>query len=118
MLLVTPPAIVAAFRLPAKMVWLLGIGFVAAGLVGLVGVAAWEAATWLPQASAWQRHYIGERYLFALVTLVDAPIAQTLLVGAGLCVSSSWSTSATSLKRARDAVDPSQSIMDFTAEQS
>jgi hypothetical protein len=114
--LICPPAVFAASRLPAKFVWHLGIGLVAVGLFGLVGVAVWEATTWLPQASAWQRHYIGQRYLFALVTLVEAPIAQSLLIGAGLCLSSCTRTAA-SLERDSDLVDPSQSIARPTAEQ-
>jgi hypothetical protein len=114
--LIGPPAVFAAFRLPAKVVWLLGIGLVAVGLFGLVGVAAWEAATWLPQASAWQRHFIGQRYLFALVTLVDVPIAQSLLIGAGLCLSSCSKTAA-SLERRSDAVDRNPSITHSAAEQ-
>jgi hypothetical protein len=86
LVLMGPPAVLAALRLPAKWVRRLGVGLVSAGLCGLVAVAAWEAATWLPQASAWQRPYIGQRYLFALVTLVDAPILQSLVIGSALCL--------------------------------
>jgi hypothetical protein len=88
LVLMGPPAILAASRLPRKWVRRLGIGLASAGLYGLVAVAAWEAATWLPQANAWQRHYIGQRYLFALITFVDAPIVQSLAIGAGLCLMS------------------------------
>jgi hypothetical protein len=86
LVLMGPPAVFAALRLSRKWVWRLGIGLASAGLYGLVAVAAWEAATWLPQASPWQRHYIGQRYLFALITFVDAPIVQSLAIGAGLCL--------------------------------
>ena len=86
-----------------------------AGLLGLVGVAAWEAATWLPQVSDWQRHYIGQRYLFALVTLVDAPIVQSLVVGAGLCLSS-WSKTAASLERRSEVVNRDSSTTASLAE--
>ena len=86
LVLMGPPAVVAAWRLPSKWVWRLGFGLASAGLCGLVAVAAWEAATWLPQASSWQRQYIGQRYLFALITFVDAPIVQSLAIGTGLCL--------------------------------
>jgi hypothetical protein len=62
------------------------------------------------------RRKVGERYVFALVTLVDVPIAQSLLVGAGLCLSS-WSKNVAWLERRSDVVDRSQSISVSTAEQ-
>jgi hypothetical protein len=86
LVLMGPPALLAALQLPGKWVRPLGIALISAGLCGLVAIAAWEAATWLPQANAWQRHYVVQRYLFALVTCVDAPIMQSLLIGAGLCL--------------------------------
>jgi len=86
LVLMGPPAVFAALRLSRKWVWRLGIGLASAGLCGLIAVAAWEAATWLPQASPWQRHYIGQRCLFALITFVDAPIMQSMAIGAGLCL--------------------------------
>jgi len=39
-----------------------------------------------------QRQYLGHRYLFALVTLVDVPIMQFLVIGSGLCLVSSLRT--------------------------
>lgn len=88
LVLIGPPAVLAAQHLTKKWIWRLGIGLATAGLCGLIGVAAWEAATWLPEASAWQRQYVGQRYLFALVTFVDAPILQSLVIGSGLCLAS------------------------------
>jgi hypothetical protein len=87
--LIGPAAVLAAVYLPRKWVWRLGIAMAAAGLCGLAGLAVWEAASWLPQASALQRQYLGHRYLFALVTLVDVPIMQFLAIGSGLCLASS-----------------------------
>jgi hypothetical protein len=86
LVLMGPPAVLAALRLPRKWIWRLGIGLASAGLYGLIAVAAGEAATWWPQASAWQRHYAGQRFLFALATFVDAPIMQSLVIGTGLCL--------------------------------
>jgi hypothetical protein len=92
--LIGPAAVLAALYLPGKWVWRLGIAMAAAGVCGLAGLAVWEAASWLPQASALQRQYLGHRYLFALVTLVDVPIMQFLAIGSGLCLASSLRTAA------------------------
>jgi hypothetical protein len=92
--LILPPALIAALYLPGKWVWRLGLAMCAAGLCGLGGLAVWETASWLPQAGALQRQYLGHRYLFALVTLVDVPIMQFLAIGSGLCLTSSLRTAA------------------------
>ncbi len=89
MVLLFPPASVAAVRLPVKRVRQLGTLFVALALSSLVGVGVWEAITWLPQAGEWGRPYFVQRYLFSVVTLVDFPILQFLLVGAGLWLAES-----------------------------
>lgn len=84
LVLLSPPAILAALLLRMKRVRHLGIGLLSLGLCGLVAVAAWEAATWFPLASSWQRQFVIPRLLFALVTIVDAPILQSLVIGTGL----------------------------------
>jgi hypothetical protein len=86
LVLMAPVAATAVLYLPVKWVWRLGIVLAGAGFLGLAAVAAWEAATWLPQASDWQRHYIGQRYLFSVATLVDVPIVQSLMLGTILCL--------------------------------
>jgi hypothetical protein len=86
LVLMTPVAAMAVLYLPAKWVTRLGITLASLGFLGLAAVAAWQAATWLPQASDWQRQYIGERYLFAVATLVDVPIVQSLMLGTILCL--------------------------------
>ncbi len=102
--LLGPAAVFAANYLPGKWIWPLGIAMAAAGLCGLAGLAVWEAASWLPEASALQRQYLGQRYLFALVTLVDVPIMQILVIGSGLCLVSSLRTAAPQ-ERPPDVVD-------------
>jgi len=62
----------------------LGILLVVLGAQGLLAVGIWESFTWLREASEWQRHYIVHRYVFALITLVDFPIIEVLIAGAGL----------------------------------
>ena len=115
LVLIGPPAVLAAQHLTKKWIWRLGIGLASTGVFGLIAVAAWEAATWLPEASAWQRQYVGQRFLFALVTLVDAPIVQSLLIGTGLCLASRIGT-VRSLGRSSLVEDGSRSFTDSTPE--
>ncbi len=82
--LLTPPAFVTALHLPPHRVRLLGTLLVVLGLSGLVSVGIWEAATWLREASEWQRPYFVQRYLFSIVTFVEFPILEILIVGGGL----------------------------------
>jgi hypothetical protein len=84
MVLLGPPAVLAALRLPSRWVGLLGMLLVLIGAAGLLGVAAYEAATWFRGASEWQRQYAAQRYFYALVMLVDFPILEVLIVGSGL----------------------------------
>ena len=81
-----PPAVLAVSSLPGKFVRRLGVGLIILGLVGGFAIAAWEIATWLPLANAWQRRFTVHRILFAVVTFIDVPILQILLVGIGLCL--------------------------------
>ena len=115
LVLMGPPAVLAAVRLPGVWVRRLGIALVSAGLYGLIAVAAWEAATWFPQASPWQRHYFGQRLLFAIVTLVDAPILESLLVGTVLYLASRKATGP-SLERSSVAGAGAHSITTSTPE--
>jgi hypothetical protein len=89
MVLLSPPAVVAAIRLPSPRVRLMGTLLVVLGLSGLVAVGGWEAATWLREANEWQRGYFAQRYLFSVVTFVDFPILEVLLIGAGLWLAES-----------------------------
>lgn len=84
--LILPGAILASNFLSLKMISRLGFGLISFGLCGLVAVASWEAATWLPQASSWQRQFVVQRFIFAIVTTVDAPLLQSLVVGTGLYI--------------------------------
>ena len=84
LVLLGPSALFAAFRLPSRSVCLLGILLVVLGVAGLLAVGAWEATTWFRQAAEWQRQFVVHRYFFALVTLVDFPILEVLIMGSGL----------------------------------
>lgn len=115
LVLIGPPAVLAAQHLTKRWIWRLGTGLASAGLCGVIGVAAWEAATWLPEASPWQRRYVGQRFLFALVTFVDAPILQSLVIGTGLCLAN-ISVTIPSLGHSSVAGDRAPSITGSTPE--
>jgi hypothetical protein len=115
LVLIGPPAVLAVQQLTNKWIWRLGIGLASAGLCGVIVVAVWEAATWLPEASAWQRQYVGQRFMFALVSFVDAPILQSLLIGTGLCLASRIGT-VRSLGRSSFVEDGSRSFTDSRPE--
>ena len=63
---------------------LLGILLVVLGVAGLLGCGRWEATTWFRQAAEWQRQFVVHPYFFLLVTLVDFPILEVLIMGSGL----------------------------------
>ncbi len=114
MVLLGPPAVVAAFRLPGRWVRLLGMLLILLGASGLLGVGLWEAATWFREASGWQRHYVVQRYCFAVDTLVDFPILEILIVGSGL----SWADQARLRRSARAVITPSdESRIELSAPQ-
>lgn len=58
-----------------------GLLLVAGGILGLAGIAVWEGIHWWPRASEFQRHYIVQRYLFVVATLVDVPVVEIVIVG-------------------------------------
>jgi hypothetical protein len=90
LVLLGPPAFLAAAQLPSKWVRRLGGLMVAFAAVGLIAVGGWEAATWFREASEWERPYVVHRYFFELVTLVDVPILEALFLGGGLLLVEQW----------------------------
>jgi hypothetical protein len=79
--LLGPPAVLAAGQLPGRWVRRLATVMVALATAGLVAVGGWEAATWFREASEWQRQYAIHRYFFEVITLVDLPILEVLIIG-------------------------------------
>ena len=83
------PAIVLVAKfggLTSNAWWWIGLGFFAAGLLGLVAIVVHEQITWLPSAGDYQRAYFWHRCGFVLATTVDAPITQSTFVGLGTMV--------------------------------
>ena len=68
----------------------LGHGLWIAGLVGLLCLGLWQYFVWYPVASDISRQYAGRCYLIALLSLVDVPILQLILVGPVLHLSARW----------------------------
>lgn len=76
-----PPTWVACNRLPLPYLRTAGWALLAVGLAGLIGIGAWQVFDWLPGASATQRQYLFERYLFSIAVFVDVPFAEVFLCG-------------------------------------
>jgi hypothetical protein len=89
MVLLSPPAVIAALRMPPQRVRFMGTLLVFLGVSSLISVGVWEAATWLRDASEWQRRYFVQRYVFSVVTFVDFPILEILIIGAGMWLAES-----------------------------
>lgn len=64
-----------------------GLLLLACGIIALVGIAIWEAMTWLPRIAAGQPAYFVQRWLFSVVTLTDVPLIPIALAGIALYVS-------------------------------
>ncbi len=71
--LLAPAGLVAARSFSPRTVRLLGLTLVNAAFLLLVAYGAWDMATWWPHARDWGRPYVVQRFLFAIVTLYDAP---------------------------------------------
>jgi len=84
LVVLTPPTAFLAARASPATQWRIAILAIAGGLVVTVGVLAYEALTWLPLANRLQADFFWHRWLFVLVTTVDLPVFQTLLLGIAL----------------------------------
>ncbi len=64
-------------------VWVrrIGVALLGIGLLGVLGIIAYEAATYLPRIADGQPAYFVHRCLFSLVTLIDLPILPLSLAG-------------------------------------
>ena len=76
-----PLALLLCSTLP--LVWLRAVGrtILILGLLGLAGVAVYEALTWMPQMSAEHRCYLPHRFCFVLATQTDVPFVQVCVAG-------------------------------------
>lgn len=83
------PLLYLPFRLRISRVWVnrLAAILIAAGLLGVVAIIAWQWLVWLPQAGQWSREYIWQRCGFAVAAAVDFPFVQLVAIGLLLTVS-------------------------------
>lgn len=75
------PTLLLCRRLDSATIRWTGLLLFACGILGLAGIAVWEGTHWWPRAGELQRHYIVQRYLFAVATLVDVPVVEIVLAG-------------------------------------
>jgi len=81
LLLLAPPAAVAAVRLPTRPVRTIGGWLLAIAVLAIAAVAMWQAVEWLPRFSAQEPTYYWRRVAFVLATLVDWPLLQAAFCG-------------------------------------
>jgi hypothetical protein len=81
LVLLAPPMYVAIPRVPPALVYRAAWTLAGLGILGLVGIVAYEFATWLPEAHDAERRYFVHRCLFSAATLVEVPLVEMLLLG-------------------------------------
>ena len=71
----------------------IGLAVTGMGFLTLIGMAVWQAVTWLPQVTDGEPTYFIQRYLFTVITLVDVPILPMTLAGLAMLIASRFKTS-------------------------
>ena len=51
------------------------------GLIGIVGIIAYEFFTWWPSANEFHRRYLWQRLGFSIVTQIDLPVIESIFTG-------------------------------------
>ena len=60
----------------------MGILMMGTGIIGVLGIVAWQWLVWLPQAGEFSRSFLWQRCGFVVATSVDWPLAQLAGIGA------------------------------------
>lgn len=84
--LLLPPTLWMRWRFSVGLRRQVGWFVLGIALAGIVGLGLRESFTWLSQADEWHRPYFVQRIGFLLVTLVDVPLVQFVVVGVALLV--------------------------------
>ncbi|MBI2477933.1 MAG: hypothetical protein HYV60_04595, partial [Planctomycetia bacterium] len=87
LLLVAPVVGLLIRSWPAYQLWIGGLVLLASGTATLVGIATWEAVTWLPLVRGDQQTYFVQRFLFSVITMTDLPVIPVTLAGIAMCLS-------------------------------
>ena len=81
-----PLATIIQNKIPDTVAQLLGSMLIAFGLLGIVGMIAYELFTWWPSATEIQRRYLWQRLGFSIVTQIDLPVIESITTGCYICV--------------------------------
>ena len=80
LVLLLPMVIISQKWIPAKSTQIAAVIVLSLTLVGLLGVAVHEYLTWYERASAWQRPFYWRRVGFVILTTVEVPLMQALVL--------------------------------------
>ena len=75
-------------RVDERFLRLLGALLMTFGLVGILGIIAYELFTWWPSATEFHRRYLWQRLGFAIVTQIDLPVIESIITGCFLYIQS------------------------------
>lgn len=81
LVILTPLSALVATRFSAPTVVRTAFFLVAGSVAVMLSFLAYEAITWLPQSNSFQAGFFWRRWLFVMVTMVDVPVFETLLLG-------------------------------------
>lgn len=79
-----PPTLLLRRKLSPGVRWKTGWIVLGLGLAGLIALGLSESLSWLNHADEWHRQYLPQRIGFKLVTLVDVPLVQLVVVAVAL----------------------------------
>ena len=81
LVVLAPLASIIQSKIPESFTRFLGATLIAFGLVGIVGMIAYELFTWWPSATELQRRYLWQRLGFSIVTQIDLPMIESIITG-------------------------------------
>jgi len=86
--LIPPPRLLtSSMRMSGRFLIASGIVLVILASSGFLALLAHQYLVWWPQATEWQHPYFWQRYVFTIVTSIDVPLIQVMLIGVALtCV--------------------------------
>jgi hypothetical protein len=86
--IIGPPLVYLPLRLKLQSASIrrLSVGLFAVGLAGVLGIVAWQWLVWLPQAGPGSKNYIWQRCGFVVVTAIDWPLIQLLVLSPSLWI--------------------------------
>ena len=86
MVVMLPLAALIRTRIGERATRLLGSMLMTFGLIGIVGIIAYEFFTWWPSATEFHRRYLWQRLGFSIVTQIDLPVIESIFIGCFLYI--------------------------------